>query len=96
MSQMSTYPVLACKVCGKAVVVKHLSTKGVDNDGSKLFELMQGLPDIALCAEHRRQYNWFARQNRADEFIKAALNPQGVLYNIIDETGLDYYGRDAS
>ena len=94
MSQMSTVPVFACRVCGKPVYVTSLRTIGEDPDGKLLETLMKGLSDVALCPEHRRQWNYFASRNRADEFYSNLFNPQGVLYNIRPGlTGVDWYGR---
>ena len=94
MSQMSTVPVFACRVCGKSVYATHLVTRIDDPDGKVLNALMKGLSEIALCPEHQRQWNWYASQNRADEFYSNLFNPQGVLYNVRQgKTGVDWYGR---
>lgn len=94
MAKMATVPVFACKVCGKAVYVTDLSTRG-QGGADELKALMQGLKSIALCAEHRKAYNYYASQNRADEFIKNQLDPATTIYNVRDESGVDYYGRDS-
>lgn len=95
MSKMATVPVFACRVCGKPVYFTHVQTAVSDPEGKILDEMMYHLSNVALCAEHRRHYNWYASQNRADEFFKNELNPQRVLYNILDESGLDYYGKNS-
>lgn len=92
MSKMATVPVFACRYCGKPVYVTNLSTRIDDPNSELLFKLMEGLRDIAMCKECRNRYNWYASQNRAAEM---PLNPQGILYNIHDHSGLDYYGRNA-
>jgi len=90
MSQMATVPVFACRICGKPVYVSYLSTTREDADNSLLKTLMQGLSKIALCQWHTEVRNWYASQGREGEFY---LNPDIVLYNVRDNTGLDYYGR---
>lgn len=92
MSQMATVPVFACRKCGKPVYVTHLSTKADDPQAENLRILMRGLSSIALCKECRKAYNYFASQNRANEFL---LNPHIVIYNVRDNTGVDYYGRQS-
>ena len=97
MSQMSTVPVFACRVCGKPVYVTALKTLQDDPDGKLLEQLMKGLSDIAFCPEHRRQWNYFASRNRADEFYSNLFNPQGVLYNVRQgKSEVDWYGRNLS
>jgi len=94
MSQMSTVPVLACRVCGQPVYVTSLRTLVDDPEGKVLEALMKGLSDIAFCPEHRRQWNWYASKNRSDEFFSNLYNPQGVLYNVRQgRSGVDWYGR---
>ena len=93
MAQMATTPVYACRVCGKPVYVTHLSTLGKDEGAEKLKILMQGLVNVALCNYHKRQRNWYASQGREEEFIANELNPRGVIYNVVDNTELDYYGK---
>ena len=94
MSQLSTVPVFACRVCGKPVYVTSLRTVRDDPDGKILEALMKGLADVALCQEHQRQWNWYASRNRADEFYSNLFNPNPVLYNIHPGmSGVDWYGR---
>ena len=93
MAQMATIPVFACRKCGAPVYVTHLSSVGNDADASKLKELMQGLADIALCKYCQMKYNWYASQNRSDEFL---INPHIIIYNVDDKSGLDYYGKGKS
>lgn len=90
MSQMATVPVYACRYCGKPVYVTLLCTKTDDPNAALLQKLMGGLQDIAMCRECRRRWNWLASQNRANEML---LNPETVIYNVRDNSGLDYYGR---
>jgi len=89
MAEMATTPVFACRVCGKPVLVTHLSSLN-DANAEKLKMFMQGLSKIALCDYHRQVYNWYASQNRSDEFL---LNPNIVIYNVVDKSNLDYYGK---
>ena len=96
MSQMSTQPVFACRVCRKPVVVAHLSTREDDPDGQKLIALMNALRSIALCPYHQSMRDWYAAQGRLKEFEDNYLNPRVVLYNVNDETGVDWYGRHQS
>ena len=55
---------------------------------------MQGLGKIALCDYHQKQRTYFASLGREDEFLANALNPMTVIYNVVDKSGNDYYGRD--
>lgn len=89
MAEMATTPVFACRVCGKPVYVTHLSSVG-DPSAEKLKMFMQGLPKISLCKYHRKVYNWYASQGRSEEFL---LNPNIIIYTVLDNSGLDYYGR---
>lgn len=90
MSKMATTPVFACRKCGKPVYVTNLSTQ-VDDPASELLQsFMQGLAKIALCGGCRAAYNWYASQGRSEEFL---TNPEIVIYNVRDNTELDYYGR---
>ena len=93
MSQMSTTPVFACRICKKPVVVTHLSTTNSDPQNELLLKLMKAVADAALCPFHRKQYEYYASQERGDEFL---MNPHLVLYSVNDESGLDYYGRNRS
>ena len=90
MAQMATLPVFACRGCGKAVVAT-LESYGKDEDASRLRELMQGLAEVAMCKYCQMRYNWLASQGRSNEFI---LNPVGVLYNVLDHSGNDYYRKN--
>lgn len=94
MSQMATIPVYKCRVCGKPVYVTHLSTQGADPNAEKLKMLMQGLSKIALCDYHRAKRNHFATQGREAEFIANELNPLTTIYNVVDNSKVDYYGRN--
>lgn len=94
MSQMATVPVFGCRVCGKPVFVTHLSTQGADPDNERLKQLMQGLGKIALCPYHQKVRNYYASLGREDEFLKNQFNPQGVIYNVHDHSGNDYYRKD--
>lgn len=97
MSKMSTVPVFACRDCGKAVYATHLSTNLDDPDGNLLRVLMKGLSEIARCPECQKRWNWFASQNRSDEYYKNFYNPQGVLYNVRPGVSqVDWYGRNRS
>jgi hypothetical protein len=94
MAEMATIPVYACKVCGKPVYVTHLSTQGEDESAEKLKMLMQGLAKIALCPPCQRKRNWYASQGREDEFLANELNPATTIYNVVDHSKNDYYGRE--
>lgn len=91
MSQMATIPVYACRKCGKPVYVVHLSMRD-DPKAEKLKGAMQNLQKIALCKYCLMMYNWLALQGRSDEFL---LNPEIVIYNVVDHSKADYYGRKA-
>jgi hypothetical protein len=93
MSQMATVPVYGCRVCGKPVYVVHLSTTGVDPSAELLKTLMQGLSKVALCKYHQMKRNWYASQGREEEFLKNELSPMTVIYNVVDNSDLDYYNR---
>jgi hypothetical protein len=93
MSQMATTPVFACRVCGKPVYVTHLSTTGRDDNAENLKRLMVNLSKIALCKYHAMKRNWYASQGREEEFLKNELNPLTVIYNVVDNSGMDYYRR---
>ncbi len=93
MAEMATVPVYGCRVCGKPVYVTHLSTTGTDESASLLKTLMQGLGNIALCKYHRMKRNWYASQGREEEFLANELNPITVIYNVVDNSDLDYYNR---
>lgn len=93
MAEMATVPVFACKVCGKPVYVVHLSTTTNDPQAEMLKTLMQGLGNIALCKYHAMKRNWYASQGREEEWLKNELNPRTVIYNVVDNSNLDYYGR---
>lgn len=90
---MATIPVFACRVCGTPVFVTHLSTNENDPSNEKLKLLMSGLSKIALCDRHRKVKNYYASQGREDEFIREQLNPTGVIYNVRDHSGLEYYKK---
>jgi hypothetical protein len=89
MSQMATIPVFACRRCGNPVYVVHLSAYN-DPNSEKLKGMMQNLPKIALCKPCMAQYNYLASQGRSEEFL---LNPNIVIYNVVDNSQVDYYGR---
>jgi endogenous inhibitor of DNA gyrase (YacG/DUF329 family) len=91
MSKMSTTPVFACRVCGKPVVVSNLTTYVNDPDGKLLQSLMKAMSDIALCPSCQRKRDWYARQNREAEFLANELNPNVVLYNVQDTSGVGWY-----
>jgi hypothetical protein len=93
MAEMATVPVYGCRVCGKPVYVTHLSTTIKDPGAELLKTLMQGLSKVALCDFHQRQRNYYATQGREEEFLTNALNPGTVIYNVVDNSKLDYYGR---
>lgn len=88
MAKMATTPVFACRKCGQPVQA-HLESFN-DPQAEMLKDLMKGLSDIALCKYCQMQYNWLASQGRSDEFYK---NPVGVLYNVLDFSGVDYYRK---
>lgn len=94
MAEMATVPVFACRVCGKPVYATHLSTTGKDPSAETLKVLMQGLSKIALCDYHKAKRNWYASQGREDEFLANELNPMTVIYNVVDNSKLDYYRKN--
>lgn len=88
MAEMATTPVFACRGCGKPLMASLKSFN--DTNAEKLKELMKGLADIAFCKHCIGRYNYLASQGRSDEFYK---NPTGVIYNVIDNSGVDYYRK---
>ena len=92
MAVMATTPVFACKHCGKPVIATHVMSYD-DSNAEKLKFIMQGLAQIAICPECRRKQLWLQSQGRGEEFH---VNPEGVIYAVRDNTGLDYYMRDSS
>lgn len=92
MADMSTVPVYACRVCGAPVYVTQLSTRK-DPQAELLKTFMQNLQKVALCSYHRAQRNWYASQGREAEWLANELNPSVTIYNVIDNSSLDYYGR---
>ncbi len=88
MAQMGTTPVFACKHCGKPVAIT-LSTT-VDPGAVLLREFMQHLQDIAICPECHKKQLWLQAHGQESEF---KVNPRGIIYNVIDNSGMDYYGR---
>lgn len=86
---MATIPVFACRVCGKPVYGIHLSTQN-DPNNERLKLLMQGLAKAALCDYHKNRYNYLAERNRSDEM---PLNPNLIIYSVIDDTKANYYGE---
>lgn len=94
MSQMSTVPVFKCRDCGAPVYVTYLSTQVNDPDGKLLEELMKGMADVARCKDCRARWNWYASQNRSEEYYKHFFDPQPVLLNIRQGLSeVDWYGR---
>jgi len=90
---MATVPVYACKVCGKPVYVTHLSTSKADSSAEMLKTLMQGLRNIALCKYCQMKRNYYATQGREEEFLANELNPHTTIYNVVDNSKLDYYRK---
>ncbi len=86
---MATTPVFACKSCGRPVAVTHLSSIN-DPTAEKLKSFMQHLSDIAICPNCRKRQLWLQGHGDANEF---RINPQGIIYSVIDKSGADYYGR---
>ncbi len=93
MAEMATVPVFACRVCGKPVYAVHLSTTMDDPQAEMLKTLMQGLAKIALCKHHQIKRNWYASQGREEEWLKNEFNPMTVIYNVVDNSELDYYRK---
>lgn len=83
---MATTPVFACRRCGKPVVFGDVVARSLD----ELKAIMAHLNEIALCDYCTHVKLWLQSQGRQDEFL---VNPQGIIYNVIDESGLDYYGK---
>jgi hypothetical protein len=90
MAEMATIPVYACRKCAAPVYVTHLSSID-DPKAEKLKDFMQNLGKIALCNKCRKAEMWYAQQGRSDEFL---VNPGIVIYNVVDNSKLDYYGRN--
>lgn len=70
MSMMKTRPVFQCRRCGKPVVVAMLATQVEDPDGELLHVMMHNLKKIAYCGFHRKQRNYYASQNRLEDWEK--------------------------
>jgi len=69
--------------------VVHLSAID-DPSAEQLKGMMQNLKKIALCKPCLKIYNHLAAVGRSDEFL---LNPHVVIYNVVDNSQADYYGR---
>jgi hypothetical protein len=91
MAQMATTPVFACRRCGKPVYVTRLVTNKSDPQAELLQSFMPELGKIAYCADCRAVWNQLASVGREHEFLSS---PDTVIYNVIDNTGLDYYRRN--
>lgn len=76
---MRLIPVFKCRVCGKPVFVTLLDTTRPDPDGVLLHKLMGGLAKVALCNWHQRQKNWYASQNRLEEWDSMAAGAGPLL-----------------
>ena len=94
MAEMATVPVYACRVCGKPVYVTHLSTTKADPSAEMLKTLMLGLSKIALCKYCSMKRNYYATQGREEEWLANELNPMTVIYNVVDNSNLDYYRKN--
>jgi hypothetical protein len=68
MSVMQTEPVFLCRRCNRPLVVKHLSTTSADPDGRLLHEFMANLHKIAFCDLCRKQRNWYAANDRIEDW----------------------------
>jgi len=88
MAKMSTVPVYACRGCGRPVYGIHVEA----GTAEQLKAIMPHLAEIAICKDCKARYNWLASQNRSDEF---RLNPNLIIYNVVDPSGVDWYGRKA-
>ncbi len=88
MAKMATTPVFGCRGCGKPVAVK-LEAK----DTETLKQLMTGLAKIALCKYCKARYDYLAYMGRSEEF---PLNEHIIIYQVVDNSGLDYYNRKAT
>lgn len=86
MPKMSTVPVFKCRGCGKPVYGTLLEAPTME----LLQEHMTALAEIAICERCKTAYNYLAAVGRSDEF---KLNPHLVLFNVVDVSGADYYGR---
>lgn len=82
--KMSTVPVFKCRGCGRPVYGTLLEAP----DAETLKQHMAGLAEIAMCKDCKNRYNYAAA--RGEEFH---LNPSLVLLNVVDNTGVDWYGR---
>jgi hypothetical protein len=51
---------------------------------------MMHLHEIAICPSCRKRELWLRAHGDVNEF---RVNPHGVIYNVIDESGLDYYEK---
>ena len=68
MSVMQTRPVFLCRRCKRPLVVTHLSTVQSDPDGTLLHDMMSNLHKIALCKHCQRQRNWYAQNDRIEDW----------------------------
>lgn len=68
MSQLSTQPVFKCRVCGKPVVVIHLSTEFSDPDGEQVVEMAKNLGKVAICPDCNNRRTWYIEQGRYNEW----------------------------
>jgi hypothetical protein len=62
------HPVLRCKRCRAYIVVKEMQTYRPDPDGSMLREWLRHLEKTALCPNCQNQYNYYASQNRLQDW----------------------------
>jgi hypothetical protein len=90
MAVMGTTPVFACKHCGAPVIATQVKSYN-DPNAAKLKFIMQGLAQIAICPTCKKKQLWLQSQGRNSEFL---VNPEGIIYAVYDNSGLDYYGRE--
>ena len=74
MSKISKIqPVIKCCRCGKAVVVKELEVYAADPTGEILRGMLANLSKTALCDFHQKQREYYASQNRLQDWENGNL-----------------------
>lgn len=68
MAQLSTEPVVFCRVCGEPLIVRAQTFVGGQNDELLLQLMVQTAANFALCDFHREQRNRYIQENRLDEW----------------------------
>lgn len=73
MAQLSTEPVVFCRVCGEPLIVRAQTFVGGQNDELLLQLMVQTAANFALCDFHREQYNYYKSQGRQQEWEEGNL-----------------------